>query len=142
LRQSDIPDDLLRAYRETDYRAGEGADAITLRIDQHSDALSRLYDDSSHRCALYITAYNPCSETLSLEDNLAANAQLRAELFGLTHYVIEGAGAHLSGTWPEEKSFLALGVSLETATMLGRKFGQNAVVWVGEDLIPRLILLR
>lgn len=140
--ESEISEDLLRAYRETDYRVGEGPDVFTLRIDQRSDALARLYDSSGHRCALFITAYNPFSETRGLEDNLAANAQLRAELTKLTQYVIEGIGIHPAGTWSEETSLLALGVSLATATTLGRKFGQNAVVWVGEDLIPRLILLR
>lgn len=139
---SEISQDLLRAYRETDYRAGDAPNAITLRIDERLDALARLYDTSGHRCALFITAYNPFSEARGPEDNLAANAQLRAELTELTQYVTEGIGIHPAGTWPEEKSFLALGVSLEIAETLGRKFGQNAIVWVGEDLIPRLILLR
>lgn len=140
--QSEIHEDLIRAYRETDYRAGHGRNAITLHIDERSEALARLYDTSSHRCALFITAYNPYSETLSIEANLAAHARLRDELTSLTQYVIEGAGAHPSGAWPEEKSFLALGVSLETARELGKQFGQNAIVWIGDDLIPRLILLR
>lgn len=103
--------------------------------------MARLYDASGHRCALFITAFNPFSETRSVDANLAANAQLRAELTKLTQYVIEGVGTHPSGSG-NEKSFLALGVSLEAATTFGKKFGQNAVVWVGEDLIPRLILLR
>ena len=139
--QSEISGDLIRAYRETDYRAGEGPAAITLRIDERSEALSRLYDTSGHRCALFVTACNPYSETRRLEANLAAHARLRAELARLTQYVIEGVGAHPSGRW-EEKSFLALGVSRETAIILGNQFGQNAVVWAGDDLIPRLILLR
>lgn len=137
---SEISADLIRVYRETDYRAGEGP-AATLRIDERSEALSRLYESSGHRCAAFITAYNPFSETRSVETNLAAHARLRAELIGLTRDVLEGSGAHPSGRW-EERSFLALGVSREAAIMLGRQFGQNAVVWVGDDLIPRLILLR
>ena len=138
---SEISADLIRAYRETDYRAGVGPAEITLRIDERAEALSRLYETSGHRCALFVTACNPFSETRSVETNLAAHARLRAELTKLTRYVIEGIGAHPSGRW-EEKSFLALGVSREAAIMLGRQFGQNAVVWIGDDLIPRLILLR
>ena len=139
--RSEISGDLIRAYRETDYRAGEGAAAITLRIDERSEPLSRLYDASGHRCALFVTACNPHSETRSPEANLAAHARLRAELTRLTQYVIEGVGAHPSGRW-EEKSFLALGVGREAAIILGNQFGQNAVVWADDDLIPRLILLR
>ena len=139
--QSEISPDLIRAYRETDYRAGEGPAAITLRIDERSAALTRLYETSGHGCAVFVTAYNPFSETRSVETNLAAHARLRAELTTRTRYVIEGIGAHPSGRW-EEKSFLALGISREAAIMLGKQFGQNAVVWAGDDLIPRLILLR
>ncbi len=55
--------------------------------------------------------------------------------------IIEGMGIDPSGKWPAEKSFLALGLDLETSRALGREFGQNAIVWAGADAIPRLILL-
>jgi len=34
-----------------------------------------------------------------------------------------------------------LGISREAACALGRKFGQNAIVFVDEDAIPRLEML-
>ena len=46
------------------------------------------------------------------------------------------------GAWPEEKSFLALGVGEDTARKLGNRFRQDAVVWVRSDAVPRLLLLR
>jgi hypothetical protein len=138
---SEISPELIRAYRETHYLVGAGPAAITLRIDERSEGLARLYETSGQRCAAFVTAHNPFSETRSVETNLAAHARLRAELTRLTQDVLEGIGAHPSGRW-EEKSFLALGVSREAAILLGTQFGQNAVVWVGDDLVPRLILLR
>jgi hypothetical protein len=35
-----------------------------------------------------------------------------------------------------------LGLSLEAAKALGKKYDQNAVVWCGPDAIPELVLLR
>ena len=70
--------------------------------------------------------------------------RLRDEILSLElrpGQLIEGIGIDPSGEWPAEKSFLALGLDLETSRALGREFGQNAIVWAGADAIPRLILL-
>jgi hypothetical protein len=64
------------------------------------------------------------------------------QLPGGKERMIEGAGYDPRGTWPEEKSFLVLGLDLETSRALGREFNQNAIVWAGTDAIPRLVLLR
>lgn len=141
MARSEISADHITAYRQTDYRSGFGPDAIILRVDSRSEPLSELYASSGHRCAVFITAHNPFSETHSAEANDAAHARLRAELTRQTSHVIEGAGADPSGAWPEEKSFLALGVGLEASKALGTQFRQNAIVWAGNDAIPRLILL-
>ena len=45
------------------------------------------------------------------------------------------------GEWESEDSFLVLGISLEGAQELGAAYGQNAIVWCGEDAIPKLVLL-
>ncbi len=55
---------------------------------------------------------------------------------------IEGEGEGPDGAWPAEKSLFVFGVDLETARMLGVRYRQNAVVWVGEDAVPKLVLLR
>ena len=68
--------------------------------------------------------------------------RLGRELRGLYPIVIEGAGADPTGAWPPEKSYFSLGVDLETARVLGRRYQQDAVVWTGKDAIPKLILLR
>jgi hypothetical protein len=41
-----------------------------------------------------------------------------------------------------EPSFLALGISRRAAESLGRKYRQNAIVFAGEEAVPRLVLLR
>lgn len=111
-------------------------------IDTRSEALARLYAITGQTCDVFITAFNPFGQAQSDEANEATHGRLGKCLRALTPYVIEGAGADPAGAWPEEKSFVALGINLVTARPLGLRVRQDAVVWVGEDAIPRLILLR
>ena len=41
-----------------------------------------------------------------------------------------------------EPSIFAVGLPLEDARRLGDAFGQDAIVWVGSDAVPQLVLLR
>lgn len=142
LAHSDIPPDKITAYRATDYRFWHGCDRITLRIETPSEALKRLYASSGCACGVFLTAYNPMGQAHSLEVNEAAHAHLVEELHALGIKVIEGVGADPTGAWPEEKSVFALGVELEAARTLGIRYHQDAIVWVGKDAIPILVVLR
>lgn len=142
LSQSEVSPELIAAYRATEYRGGCGPEAIVLRIDERSASLMSLFDSSGYRSAAFITAYNPSSRLESEDANRAAHARLRAALMRRTPHIIEGASANPAGAWPDEKSFLALGLELEEAKAVGREFGQNAIVFADADAIPRLILLR
>jgi hypothetical protein len=57
-------------------------------------------------------------------------------------HVIDGDGADPSGQWPAERSYLAFGIDADAARELGRRFQQDAVIWIGKDAIPQLLLLR
>ncbi len=140
--RTQIPAEKIEAYLKTDYRFGEGIDAVTLRIDVRSEPLARLYAPSGITCGVFITAYNPLGQACDIETNDAANQSLAADLAALATRVVEGAGADPSGSWPEEKSFFAHGIELEVARSLGTRYRQDAIVWVGADAIPKLILLR
>jgi hypothetical protein len=142
LAQSEIASDKIDAYRATHYRVGHGEHAITLKIDTRSEALLRLYETSGQACGVFITAFNPYGRVQSDAANAAANVQLGETLRSTLSHVIEGAGADPAGAWPEEKSFLALGIDEDTAVLLGRRFHQDAIVWMGQDAVPRLVVLR
>jgi hypothetical protein len=142
LAQSEIPTDKIKAYRDTQYRVAWDGDPFTLMIDTRSEALSRLYATTGQACGVFITAFNPFGQIQSNEANEAAHVRLGNYLRALTPRVIEGVGADPNGAWPEEKSFFALGINLVTARLLGSRVHQDAVVWVGEDAVPQLILLR
>ena len=142
LAHSQIQTDKITAYLAADYRFGHSLDLITLRINTRSDALARLYASSGYQCGVFLTAYNPLGQALTLEANEAAHARLGTELKALAIEVIDGVGADPTGAWPEEKSFFALGVELEAARTLGIRYHQDAIVWVGRDAIPILVVLR
>ena len=142
LAQSEISAEKIEAYRKTDYRFGEGADAVILRVDLRSEELARLYSSSGFTCGAFVTAYNPYGTAQGIEANEAAHECLGTDLRALSARVIEGAGADPSGAWPEEKSYFALGIDLEAASTLGKRYRQDAIIWAGGDAIPKLILLR
>ena len=55
---------------------------------------------------------------------------------------ISGAGEDPQGVWAAEASVLAFGVGRAEACGLGARHEQNAVLWVADDAVPRLLLLR
>jgi hypothetical protein len=142
LAHSGVPPEKIEAYLETEYRFGEGIDVVTLRIDRRSEELARLYASSGAACGVFVTAYNPFGQARDIDTNEAAHMRLATDLRAMSARVTEGAGADPSGAWPEEKSFFALGVDLEAARQLGIRYRQDAIVWVGADAVPKLILLR
>jgi hypothetical protein len=142
LLKSEIHDDLLKAYLETRYEVfGSTASPLTLQIGESNARLKDAYKKHGVHSAIFITSYNPPGETLPDAENRVRHEDLMEFLrFGRYRHW-QGRGYHPSGDW-EEKSALALGVSCHSARWLGNKFGQNAIVWVGADAVPRLMLLR
>ena len=137
-----IQPDKVRAYLATDYRLGHTAQDIVLTIGKRSDRLAALFATKGVSCGAFLTAYNPRSAVQSDTANNQAHAQLAAELQELGLQAIEGSGSEEGTDWPSEKSYFALGLALEPAKAIGRLFDQDAIVWVGPDAVPQLILLR
>ena len=141
MQPSPIPEALIDAYRATDYISRVHNIDEVLKIGEPADWLARLFDAHRVSTALFITADNPFSKVRSTAENAQAQERLRQDLLDQTDLIFEGWGAGADPEWPAEKSFLALGLSLEAVRSLGKRFQQNAVVWIGPDLIPQLILL-
>lgn len=137
-----IAPDKLAAYEATHYRIGMDATAPVLRIALRSEELARMHVEAGVACSLFITAWNPLGAQVPDEVNRQAHEELRAELAARAPRIVEGAGGEPGSDWPEERSFLALGIDEDEARRLGRRFRQDAVVWMGADAVPRLLLLR
>ena len=139
---TEISQELLAAYQATEYWVGATPDPFCLYVGRRSAPLARLLDDSECGCAAFISAHNPFSEPRAPDANVEAHESLRKVLDDQSTVLIEGVGRDAARLWPEEKSFLAIGLPLEEARQMGKRFGQNAIVWAGSDAVPRLILLR
>ena len=137
-----IHPDKVRAYLATDYRLGHSADDIILTIGQRSERLAALFAANSVTCGAFLTAYNPRGTIQSDAANAAGHAELAGLLPEHGHRAIEGSGSEEGTDWPSEKSWFALGLPLEPARAIGLRFDQDAIVWVGADAVPQLILLR
>lgn len=137
-----ISTDLIAAYADTEYRVHVGDHILTLRVDQASPDLAEAYQRTGSTSAAFITADNPFSETATDAENAVNHAALGQHLRDLTAHIFDGEGHGMTGDWPPEKSYLALGLSREQACALGIQFRQNAIVFADSDAIPRLVLLR
>ncbi len=141
-----IHPDKVRAYLATDYRLGHTAQEIVLTIGKRSDRLAALFAAKGVNCGAFLTAYNPRGALQPEAANHLAHAQLATQIAQLGHEVIAGAGSaadsEKGGGWAAEESYFALGMALETAKAMGTHFDQDAIVWVGADAVPQLILLR
>jgi len=137
-----IHPDKVRAYLASDYRLGHTPQDLVLTIGQHSSRLAALFASGSVNCGAFLTAYNPRGTIQSDAANDLAHAQLAGKIqeFGLK--AIEGSGSEEGTEWPSEKSYFALGLALEPSKAIGAHFDQDAIVWVGPDAIPQLIMLR
>lgn len=138
---SEIDRDLIQAYLETEYRVF-GDRPLTLRAGEHCPALASLHARYGVRCSAFLTACNPYSVALDDAANAARQAELAHELVQHGLAYVDGIGLHSSGQWPGEASYLALGLRLDEARLLGARLEQNAIVWSDADAVPQLILLR
>lgn len=136
-----IEEGLQRAYRETEYQV-QVDPVLVLRVGHGQPELMSLHARHAVSSSAFITACNPYSQTLDLQDNATRQAMLAQELTFRSLAFLPGLGVHPSGLWPAEPSFLVFGIDLAAAKALGQRFEQNAVVWTGTDGVPQLVLLR
>jgi hypothetical protein len=129
------------AYEETEYRV-HAEPPFTLRIGQVCPELLQEYKTRKVSCCAFLTACNPFSQALTDEQNAERQQALAKALRSRSLTFLEGLGQHPTNGWKGEASFLVFDLSLEAAKALGRSFEQNAVVWVGPEGNPDLILLR
>jgi hypothetical protein len=132
----------VQAYLATDYRIGHTAQDIVLTIGERAERLAAVFATNGVDCGAFLTAYNPQGTVQTDEANDRAHAELAAKLQALGLQAIEGSGSEEGTDWPSEKSYFALGLALEPAKEIGTHFDQDAIVWVGADAVPQLILLR
>lgn len=123
--------ELLNHYKNTDYWFTFDDKTITLRIGRKNNEFDRLCERFGCTTGTFITACNPQSQLLTINENKRRNKQLATRLEQMSEvYCFSGEGQDRDKQWPAEASFMVLGLSQETAIDLAREYQQNALVWI------------
>lgn len=126
--KSIISVELVLAYRRTAYVADTSDGKITIRIGSGSALLDHvLAEHHAHEWA-YLSASNPGSKKQNTAENNRRFHDLQAALQDKGKEFFTGYSRADGASWPDEKSALVIGISLNEALEIGRSFGQLALV--------------
>ena len=137
--------ELIQAFLETHYRVhqhGSVVPTMTLRVGDASPDLIALHRTHGVDCSAFLTASNPFAQQVDDASNLERQEALKQEVSRRSLVFLHGEGQHPTNGWEPEPSVLALGLSLEDAKVMGRKYEQAAIVWSGPTAVPELVLLQ
>lgn len=138
---SNVDPATVAAYAAAHYVVNGVAPAFVLRAGQPSVELKVLHAHHGVACSAFLTAWNPGSGRRANEINEAAQADLEATLHAAGFLLFAGVGVDPTGNWPAEQSVLVLGIPRERAEQFGRQYRQNAILWMGADPVPEVVLL-
>lgn len=137
---------LVAVYLETDYWVHLSDEALSgpafrIRVGQPCPDLAQLLKDRDMQCAAFVSACNPYSSTHSVLDNQTRQQLLIDELDRHQVTYLFGESRHPSEDSPGLPCSLVLNIPIDAAKRLGCHFEQNAVLWIGSDAVPYLVLL-
>ena len=131
-----ISKELLAGYQATCYSILNPK--IYIYLDKENKELQTFLIEQNFHSWCFITAWNPFSRALTLDENTSLNKKLESDL---NNYIVFPAeGKDTLGDWPPEISFFVANISKEQAIFLGKKYEQNAIVY-GEINSPATLLL-
>jgi uncharacterized protein DUF3293 len=137
-----MPSNLVLAYRATDYVAFSDGRTFSIRVGRHSLVVDGLLTRMRTRSGAFITAWNPFSKRQSAGVNAHLDRELKACLSARGVAFLVGEGRGQVGEWPPEPSILAFGMSRAQAASIGRRYRQNAIVYVPLGRPAELVMLR
>jgi hypothetical protein len=137
-----IRSDVLLAYRATDYVAFSDGRASIIRIGHHSLVVDGLLTRMKARSGAFITAWNPFGKRQSDGTNAYWDRELKGYVSTRGFAFLTGEGRGENGNWPPESSILVFGMSRAQAASIGRRFRQNAIVYVLMGRPAELVMLR
>ena len=131
----------IKAYMRANYRV-LSLTPFDFQIGEICQPLLDLYKSRNCASSTFVTAFNPLGIVVPDAENIVAQTKLEKHLVKKEITFIEGTGEDKTAFWPSEKSVLILGVKIEDAKTIGVACNQNAIVWIGGDARPELIILR
>lgn len=132
-----ISKELLVCYQATCYSILNPK--IDIYLDKENKELQTFLIEQNFHSWCFITAWNPFSKALTLDENTSLNKKLEADLNNYTVFPAEGKDT--LGDWPPEISFFVANISKKQANFLGKKYEQNAIVYGEVEKMAELIIL-
>lgn len=138
---AELDPDLVQAYRDAAYEI-HAETAIRLKVSEYSHSLEELHKEHHCTTSALITACNPRSQILSAAENDTRMLALTEAVERLGYAHLPAVGRDPSRKWPDEPSLWIARLTKNDAKDLADTFQQNGFLWMEEDAIPRLHLLR
>ena len=121
--------DLDRTYQDAIYEVYYGDRTIQLFIDRPNSKLDLILKKHDVTSWALITAFNPYSQCLSATENKQRHQSLIKLVQSLNLTFFDALGKDKDGAWTPEQSIFIIGINLDRAIAIGRKFQQNAIVF-------------
>lgn len=137
-----ISAELVKVYREAVYVIYGNEGDIVLSVGEVNPELALLLKAYGVSSAAFLTAFNPHSILLSSQENTCNQNALLADIQAHDLQCIAGEGRDPLNRWPNEPSYLVLGISQEDAERLADRYQQNAFVWMSGDQALGTLHLR
>lgn len=107
--------------------------------------VNQLLANANNESAQILTAWNPRSELLSLQENNRRNAKLKTYLDNNNYTIFEAMGegeSSTESTWPGEEGFCISGITKVDAENLAVNCEQYAYVWLERGKLASLEFSR
>jgi Protein of unknown function (DUF3293) len=137
-----MPSDLALAYRATRYVVFNDNRNLSVRVGCHSLLIDALLVSKKAESGSFITAWNPFSRSQNADINAYRNRELKHYVSTRGFRFVAGEGRGEIGDWPPEPSIFAFGMTRAQAASIGRRFRQNAIVYVPSGRPAELVMLR
>jgi hypothetical protein len=125
-------------YRRAFYRANVRGEEIEIRVGKKTPTLDHVLAREGKRRWTFITACNPGARLLGAAENRVRTRALKSALRNAGFLFFAGKGGSDAGDWPEEESFLVVGIGQREADRLRRRFRQDAIVTGTRGGVARL----
>ena len=135
-----IDPELLREYQTSQFVVWTPEGEIVLRVGERNPRLDELMTKFGALSSTFITAWNPCSLKLSIEENHTRQVTLKEEVGKAGYVSFRGEGVGQDQAWAPEASVLIVGILRGDAQRLGTSFGQLAVVFAERGRAVELLL--
>lgn len=133
--------DLNQVYSDAVYEVYNNRHTIPLFVDRPNPQLDKILEKHHGTTWALITAYNPYSQCLSASENEQRQQKLIELVKAEKLTFLNGVGKDKNDLWTPEPSIFIVGIKLEKAIAMGKRFEQNAIIFGESDKKSQLLWL-